>query len=117
MLPDSSLISDSTVLMSATEARDCVAAINDAYAQAGNALVVLRQQILTLLEGEGWRALGYDSWRACVVAEFQQRQSRFYELLTEARIERQLELTFPTVGKPQTARQFKALAKVAERNG
>lgn len=42
-------------------------------------------------EREGWKALGYESWRECAVAEFQISQSRIYQLLDAARISTNLE--------------------------
>ena len=64
-----------TVLMTKDEARECVNAIirclNDA-----------RELVLDLYEREGWRALGYASWRECVTAEFPQySQSYLYRQL------------------------------------
>jgi hypothetical protein len=50
-----------------------------------------RRLLLDLEEREGWRALGYESWRACVVAEFGQSQAYLYRQLTAAKIERDLD--------------------------
>lgn len=71
-------------LMSADEARACVRAIN---AHLNGA----RQLLLDLHDRSGWRALGYDSWRACVVAEFQQSQRHLYRQLEAAQLERELQ--------------------------
>ena len=46
-----------------------------------------RALVLELYEREGWRALGYDSWRECVVAEFDQSQAYLYRLLDAAKVE------------------------------
>jgi hypothetical protein len=73
----------STTLMSAAEARACVKAVNAHLTGA-------RELLLDLYEREGWRALGYDSWRACAVAEFQQSQSQLYYQLQAAQIERSI---------------------------
>lgn len=70
-------------LMTADEARACVA-------RATQHLNVARAELLELYEREGWRALGYDSWRACVTAEFSQSQSYLYYQLQAARTEREL---------------------------
>ncbi len=69
------------ILMTEGEARAAVAAVRCHFESA-------RQQLLGLYEREGWRALGYDSWRACVVAEFGQSQAHLYRLLEAARLER-----------------------------
>jgi hypothetical protein len=49
-----------------------------------------KRLVLDLYEREGWRALGYNSWRDCVLHEFEGSQSRLYELLDEARVERNI---------------------------
>jgi hypothetical protein len=41
----------------------------------------IRTLVLELHEREGWRALGYKSWRARVVAEFEHGQTHLYRLL------------------------------------
>ena len=66
--------------MTAPEARQCIAAIK-AHLHGARAL------LLELEEREGWRALGYPSWRACVVAEFGQSQAYLYRQLAAAKIE------------------------------
>ena len=71
----------SALLMSRDEARQCVARIAHHLEEA-------RALLLALYEREGWRALGYDSWRACVTAEFAESQATLYRQLTAARIER-----------------------------
>jgi site-specific DNA-methyltransferase (adenine-specific) len=76
-------VSVSSVLMTGDEARTCVIGINAHLDQA-------RSLLLALYEREGWRALGYDSWRACVTAEFQQSQAHLYRQLQAARIEREI---------------------------
>lgn len=71
------------VLMNADEARACVSAINNHFDGA-------RALLLALYEREGWRALGFESWRACVVACFKRSQSYLYYELNAARTEREL---------------------------
>lgn len=103
------------VLMSAEAARECVEAIRETYAKAGNELITLRQQLLSLYEGEGWRPLGYASWRDCVTKEFAYSQQRVYQLLTAAKIDRQLQLAgFLPGRKPSNERQYRALAAAPE---
>jgi CHASE2 domain-containing sensor protein len=67
--------------MSRDAARQCVARMTHHLEEA-------RAVLLELYEREGWRALGYDSWRACVVAAFSQSQTALYRQLTAARVER-----------------------------
>jgi site-specific DNA-methyltransferase (adenine-specific) len=67
--------------MDADEARACVRAITEHLDGA-------RALLLELYERQGWRALGYASWRACVVAEFDRSQSYLYRQLQAARLER-----------------------------
>jgi len=67
-------------LMSEPEARSCVQAIN-----AG--IAIIRRQVLDLHDREGWRALGYVSWRHCVAAEFEQSQAHLYRVLNAGQIE------------------------------
>lgn len=69
--------------MTTQEARECVNRIQSHMNGA-------RIELLRLYEAEGWRALGYDSWRACVVAEFEQSQRTLYYQLEAAQIERRV---------------------------
>src|SRR5205807_1142448 len=58
--------------MTRDEARQCVERINHHLDEA-------RALLLDLYEREGWRALGYASWRECVAGEFPKwRQSYLY---------------------------------------
>lgn len=67
-------------LMSADEAREYVTAIRQHLNSA-------RALLLDLYERKGWQALGYDSWRACVVAEFGESQRHLYRQLEAAQVE------------------------------
>lgn len=67
-------------LMTTGEARACVARIRVH-------LDGIRRDLWRLEQAEGWRALGYDSLRACMVAEFGQGQAGLYRELQVARIE------------------------------
>jgi len=49
-----------------------------------------RQLLLALYEGEGWKALGYKSWRECITTEFEQSQRHCYHLLAAAQVGRNL---------------------------
>jgi hypothetical protein len=75
---------DGTVMMDESEARACVSRIQGHLEGA-------RRELLDLEDREGWRALGYDSWRACVTAEFGQSQAYLYRQLTAAKIEREID--------------------------
>lgn len=66
-----------TVLMSEDEARSITAEIK---AWAGTLWKKLKQAH----DGQAWRALGYDSWRAYIDAEFDMGKSQAYRLLTHA---------------------------------
>lgn len=69
--------------MTADEARRCVSDIN-------SGLVTIRVRLLDLYEREGWKALGYLSWRDCATNEFDFSQTRVYELLAAAEVERDI---------------------------
>jgi hypothetical protein len=47
----------------------------------------VRAMVKDLHDRTGWKALGYPSWRACVLAEFDQSQSHLYRQLEAARVE------------------------------
>ena len=59
------------------EARECVEKINTNMSN-------VRALVLDLYEREGWAALGYPSWRDCVVAEFKNSQAYLYRQLEAA---------------------------------
>lgn len=46
-----------------------------------------RRLIYDLYQREGWRAMGYGSWRECVVAEFEQGENMLYRQLQAAEVE------------------------------
>lgn len=71
------------VPMTVTEARTCAAKI-----RAG--LEGTRALVLDLYQREGWRALGYRSWRDCVTTEFGQSQSYLYRQLAAAKVDANL---------------------------
>lgn len=70
-------------LMLFQEARECVDKIN-------SNMTNIRSLILDLYEREGWSALGYQSWRECVTAEFKQGENYLYKQLEAARAERNI---------------------------
>lgn len=67
-------------VMNADEARLCVTQINSHMNGA-------RVLLLKLYEGRGWAALGYASWRECVVNEFDASKTHLYRELEAAKIE------------------------------
>lgn len=69
--------------MTIDEARQCVDGIN---ASITNARVLLWE----LYTREGWKTLGYSSWRECVAAEFNQSQAYLYRQLKAAEIEQNI---------------------------
>lgn len=72
------------IMMNRAEAQDRVKRIND----SGE---LIRADLFELYEREGWKALGYSSWRKCVMAEFPYwSQPYLYNQLRAARIEQGL---------------------------
>jgi hypothetical protein len=91
-------------LMTGDEARQCADQIRRGMAD-------VRHLLLDFHEREGWRALGYDTWRECAMAEFGYEQSRVYQLLEAARVERNLAIS-TTVEKPVPERHLRPLTKL-----
>lgn len=50
----------------------------------------IRALLLDFHDREGWKALGYASWRECVTAEFGQSKTHLYRQLEAARIEQRI---------------------------
>jgi len=69
--------------MTAEEARTKTEGVRRSIASA-------RSLLLELYEREGWKALGYSSWRAYGEVEFEYSESRLYQLMDAAKIERTL---------------------------
>lgn len=63
--------------MTRAEAELHVRAVNNAAADMGRHLIELRER-------QGWRALGYESWTACLRNEFTLCRSYLYELMSAA---------------------------------
>lgn len=68
-------------LMTENEARACVDEIK-------TSLENIRAQLFDLREREGWRALGYASFRDCVQDEFAMSERRAYQLLNAFAVDR-----------------------------
>src|SRR5688572_16326181 len=88
--------------MSAAEARACVDEIKSGIDNIG-------RKLLELKEREGWTALGYRSWRECAQAEFGFGQSRVYQLLAAAEVERNLSTIVETELPESHARELAPL--------
>lgn len=69
--------------MTETEARVLIEEIKTDISAVG-------AKLLELHEREGWKALGYTSWRECVMQEFDFQSSHVYRLLDFAKIQRVL---------------------------
>lgn len=72
-----------TTMMTSEEARKRVTAIN---AGMNN----LRAQIIDFHDREGWKALGYDSWTACVESEFEVGRRQIFYQLKAAQVEKNI---------------------------
>jgi hypothetical protein len=70
-------------MMTQEQARQRVNAINSGINN-------LRMQILDFHDREGWKALGYDSWTACVEKEFEQGRRYIFYQLQAAQIEKNI---------------------------
>lgn len=74
------------VPMTKAEAQECVNRIKGRIEN-------IRRNLIELYEREGWKALGYASWRECVIREFGQSEAYLYRQLAAARIEANLSPT------------------------
>ena len=77
------MITTIAVMMTEQEARQIINEIRLGIFDVG-------KKLLELKEREGWRALGYKTWRECAQMEFGYKQSRVYQLLEAAEIERNI---------------------------
>lgn len=94
-----------TILMTKDEARTLIEEIKGNITKIG-------EKLLDLHDREGWRALGYESWRECTQAEFQYSQSRVYQLLGHARVVRQIADSTMVESIPTSERQTRELSKL-----
>jgi hypothetical protein len=62
-------------------------------------------------ERKGWQSLGYDSWRACVTGEFQEKQAYLYYQLAAAKTERNVS-TLVEKDQPIPETHLRPLAKL-----
>lgn len=54
-------------------------------------MTAARNLLVELYDGQGWKALGYMSWRECVATEFGQHQRMLYRELEAAKVVREIE--------------------------
>lgn len=85
------------LLMTAAEARACAATIRACFKEA-------RQLLLDFCDREGWSALGYATWDACVEGEFDEGRRALQYRLAAARVEQALckNCTPPPPGVPDS---------------
>ena len=100
--PEKSSAAETVVLLTKAQARKIVDRVNAHFTDA-------RALLLELEEREGWRALGYDSWRSCAIAEFGKSASRVYQLVDAAKVERAIS-TMVDSKKPIPERLLRPLA-------
>lgn len=79
-----------TIMMGADEARHYVRNIKTGLESAERAILHIRKMIYELHRFEGWRSLGYASFRECVETEFQKGKSTLYHQLAAAALEETL---------------------------
>lgn len=90
------------VIMGETEARLLVQRIRDN-------LNTLADDLWELKNREGWKALGYKTWRDCAMTEFDLSQSRVYQLLAHAEVVKNIAADSTWVEKPTSERQTRPL--------
>lgn len=72
----------------------------------------VRYLVLDLYEREGWVALGYQSWRECVTAEFQNSQAYLYRQLEAAQTEKVISPIGEKIEIPES--QLRPLTKLKD---
>lgn len=90
--------------MTEAEARQCVSDIRTGIVRIGH-------KLLELYERDGWRVLGYDNWRECAQVEFGFKQSRVYQLLQAAEVERNIS-NMLEIEQPIPERAIRSLARL-----
>lgn len=91
--------------MTKDEARELVIKIKAGISAVG-------EKLLELYEREGWKTLGYSSWRECVITEFDFEKSRVYELLNFAKVIRNLSAIAEKYPLPANEAQARPLSKL-----
>ncbi len=85
------------MIMGEAEARLLVQKIRDR-------LNSLADDLWELKNREGWKSLGYASWRDCAMAEFDLSQGRVYQLLGHAQVIKNIVADSTIVEKPTKER-------------
>ena len=93
---------DELMVMVASEAREITNRIKSNLTSA-------RVLLLEMYERKGWEALGYESWREYGQVEFGYSESRIYQLMDAAKVERNISTM---VEKPIPERQLRPLTKL-----
>lgn len=106
--------------MDSASAREKVNSIKWHIEQADYHLNSVRGQLWELRERGGWKALGYKSWRQCVLSEFEGSAANIYRQLDAALVEldlspngRQIGALNERVLRPLAKRKFNAEARQA----
>lgn len=77
--------------LTAPEAEALVFAIKGESELYRKTAAEIRRMVTILYKGEGWKALGYKSWRQCVISEFDESsQAELYRALTAGKVEAEL---------------------------
>jgi len=100
-LPAPGQVAAVVVMMTPQEAEEVCGRIDRNMVEARNLLLELHDR-------EGWKALGFASWRECVVARFAQHQSYLYRQLQAGQLEQELDLPIGTLPESHA----RALVKV-----
>lgn len=82
--------------MTQDEARRLVTDIRAHLTNAERQVEAARQKALRLYQSEGWKPLGYSSFRACAEAEFGRSWQQIYRLVDAAQVDANLALVSPT---------------------
>ena len=98
-------MSKAIVLANEKEAREITDRIKNKITEAG----VL---ILDMYEREGWRALGYESWKDYTTTEFNIGQSRAYQLLNHGKVVKNIIDSTIVESTPTNEGQTRPLAKL-----
>lgn len=99
--------------LDASAAREIIARIQHHLDSADHHLESARQLLLDLKDGDGWKALGYKTWSACIKGEFGQHRSTIHRQLQAALVELDLSPNGQQLGtiseralRPLTSRAF-----------
>lgn len=105
--------------LDADTARHYIERIHEHLIRADYHVNQARKLILDLKEKDGWKVLGYSSWRDCINQEFEQHASTVYRQLNAALVELELSPNGrlgevnERVLRPLTKRNFNAEARQA----